>query len=105
MIYKVFIKYRIFFFKCWNFSELCQFCCSAVILPAIWRSRVRNIFKNTIFNEQPVGATMLVWRRRSRRATWFWRPTAPNKTSTLPAQIHNLKVVEGFLTPPPVIKF
>ena len=37
--YRVFIKYCVFSIKCWNFSELCQFCCSAGVLPAIWRSK------------------------------------------------------------------
>ena len=35
-IYRVFIKYCVFSFKCCDFSELCQFCCSAgVVWPAI----------------------------------------------------------------------
>ena len=59
-----------FFLKYCDFSELCQFCCSAGVLPA-WcvckhtytegkqrKARVRNILisseKNTIFNEHPV---------------------------------------------------
>ena len=34
-IYKVFIKHCDFSLKCCDFSELCQFCCSAGVLPAI----------------------------------------------------------------------
>ena len=33
-MYRVFIKYCVFSFKCCDFSELCQFCCSAGFLPA-----------------------------------------------------------------------
>ena len=33
--YRVFIKYCVFSIKCCDFSELCQFCCSAGILTAI----------------------------------------------------------------------
>ena len=33
-IYRVFIKYCVFSFKCCDFSELCQLCCSAGVLPA-----------------------------------------------------------------------
>ena len=32
--YRVFINYCVFSLKFWNFSELCQFCCSAGVLPA-----------------------------------------------------------------------
>ena len=32
--YRVFIKYCVFSLKCCDFSELCQFCCSAGFLPA-----------------------------------------------------------------------
>ena len=32
--YRVFIKYRVFSLKFCDFSELCQFCCSAGFLPA-----------------------------------------------------------------------
>ena len=32
--YRVFIKYCVFPLKCCDFSELCQFCCSAGFLPA-----------------------------------------------------------------------
>ena len=34
VIYRVFIKYCGFSLKFRNFSELCQFCCSAGVLPA-----------------------------------------------------------------------
>ena len=34
-MYKVFIKYCVFSLKFCDFSELCQFCCSAGFLPAI----------------------------------------------------------------------
>ena len=34
--YRVFIKYCVFSLKFWDFSELCQFCCSAGFLPAWW---------------------------------------------------------------------
>ena len=34
--YRVFIKYCVFSFKIYDFSELCQFFCSAGVLPA-WR--------------------------------------------------------------------
>ena len=62
--YRVFIKYCGFSLKLCDFSELCQFCCSAGVLPA-WcvythwhqgkqrKTRVRNIlksFEKTIFN-------------------------------------------------------
>ena len=33
-LYRVFIKYCVFSLKCCDFSELCQFCCSAGVLPA-----------------------------------------------------------------------
>ena len=68
-LYRVFIKYCVFTFKYCDFSELCQFCCSAGVLPA-WRvythwhqgktekdqsPEYSKIFgKNTIFNEHPV---------------------------------------------------
>ena len=66
-IYRVFIKYCVFSLKFCDFSELCQFCCSACVLPA-WcvythwtprENRVRNILKslektqylmNTLYN-------------------------------------------------------
>ena len=32
-------KLLCFSLQYWNFSELCQFCCSAGVLPAIWRSK------------------------------------------------------------------
>ena len=32
--YRLFIKYCVFSLKFWDFSELCQFCCSAGFLPA-----------------------------------------------------------------------
>ena len=32
--YRVLINYCVFSLKFWNFSELCQFCCSADVLPA-----------------------------------------------------------------------
>ena len=64
----MFIKYCVFSLNFCNFSELCQLCCSAGVLPA-WcvytpdterKTRVRNILKsmekNTIFNEHPVYA-------------------------------------------------
>ena len=36
-MYRVFIKYCVIFLKCWNLSQLCQFCCSAgVLIPAWW---------------------------------------------------------------------
>ena len=35
-MYRVFIKYCVFSLIFWNFSELCQFCCSPGVLPA-WR--------------------------------------------------------------------
>ena len=37
-IYRMFIKYCVFSLKCCDFSELCQFCCSYGVLPAIRRS-------------------------------------------------------------------
>ena len=67
--YRVFIKYCVFSLKFCEFSELCQFCCSAGVLPAWcvythWRRgktekdqspEYFKIFeKNTIFNEHPV---------------------------------------------------
>ena len=67
--YRVFIKYCVFSLKCCDFSELCQFCCSAGVLPAWfvythWHRGKKEkgqspeylkIFgKNTIFNEHPV---------------------------------------------------
>ena len=68
--YRVFIKYCVFSLKCSDFSELCQFCFSAGVLPA-WcvythchqrgktekgqRPEYSKIFgKNTIINEHPV---------------------------------------------------
>ena len=33
-MYRMFINYRVFSLKFWNFSELCQFCCRAGVLPA-----------------------------------------------------------------------
>ena len=55
---RVFIKYCVFSLKCCDFSELCQFCCNAGVLPA-WcvythtdtkgkqrKARVRNILKS-----------------------------------------------------------
>ena len=33
-IYRVFIRYCVFSLKCCDFSEFCQFCCSAGVLPA-----------------------------------------------------------------------
>ena len=54
--YRVFIKYCVFSLKCCDFSELCQFFSSAGFLPR--GNKVRNILKNleknTIFNEHPV---------------------------------------------------
>ena len=32
--FRVFIKYCVFSLKCCVFSELCQFCCSAGVLPS-----------------------------------------------------------------------
>ena len=60
-ICRVFIKYCVFSLKFFEFSELCQFCCSAGVLPA-WRvytdtegkQSPENMLKNTIFNEHPV---------------------------------------------------
>ena len=68
----MFIKYCVFFLKFCEFSELCQICCSAGVLPA-WCVYTRwhrgktekdqspdysKIFgKNTIFNEHPVAPT------------------------------------------------
>ena len=65
--FRVFIKYCVFSLKCCVFSELCQFCCSAGVLPSWcvythWHQgktiKVQNILKslekNTIFNEHPV---------------------------------------------------
>merc|ERR1711860_344322 len=51
-MYKVFIKNCVFSLEFCDFSELCQFCCSAGFLPA-WcvytltpkKNRARNIFK------------------------------------------------------------
>ena len=57
-MYRVLINYCVFSLKFSNFSELCQFCCSAGVLPA-WcvythwqrgkteKSRVRNILKSS----------------------------------------------------------
>ena len=74
--YRVFIKYCVFSLKFCDFSELCQFCCSAGVLPA-WcvythwhRGKTEKgqspeyfkIFgKNTIFNEHPVDGTMFLF--------------------------------------------
>ena len=56
--YRMFIKYCVFSLKFWDCSELCQFCCSAGVLPA-WlcthtntlgkqrKTRVRNILKSS----------------------------------------------------------
>ena len=67
--YRVFIKYCVFSLKFCDFSELCQFSCSAGVLPAWYvythwhqgktekgqSSEYSKIFeKNTIFNEHPV---------------------------------------------------
>ena len=38
-IYRVFINYCVFSLKFCDFSELCQFCCRAGALPAIWQSK------------------------------------------------------------------
>ena len=52
--YRVFIKYCVFSLNFCDFSKLCQFCCSAGVLPA-WcvytpyterKTRVRNILKS-----------------------------------------------------------
>ena len=46
--YRVFIKNCVFSLKCCDFSELCQFCCSAGFLPAEGKqrkARVQNIFR------------------------------------------------------------
>ena len=67
--YRVFIKYCVFSLKLCDFSELCQFCCSAGVLPA-WcvythwhRGKTEKdqspeyskiLRKNTIFNEHPI---------------------------------------------------
>ena len=60
--YRVFIKYCVFSLKFCDFSELCQFCCSACVLPA-WLGKTEKgqgpeyfkiLRKNTIFNEHPV---------------------------------------------------
>ena len=68
--YRVLGKYCVYSLKFCDFSELCQFCCSAGVLPA-WcvcthtdtegkqrKARARNILKsldkNTLFNEHPV---------------------------------------------------
>ena len=68
-IYRVFITYCVFSLKCCDLSGLCQFCCSAGVLPAWfvythWHQgktekdqspEYSEIFgKNTIFNEHPV---------------------------------------------------
>ena len=57
-IYRVFIKYCVFSLKCCDFSELCQFCCSAGVLPSWFvytdtdtkgkqrKTRDRNILKS-----------------------------------------------------------
>ena len=37
--YRVFIKYCVFSLKFCDFSELCQFCCSAGVLPVILWSK------------------------------------------------------------------
>ena len=70
VMYRVFIKYCVFSIKFCDFSELCQFCCSAGFLPAWcvythWQTEgkqrkawVWNILKSsgkhTIINEHPV---------------------------------------------------
>ena len=55
VFYRVFINYCVFSLKFCDFSELCQFCCSAGVLPA-WcgackhtdtEGRVRNILKSS----------------------------------------------------------
>ena len=71
----MFIKYCVFSLKFCDFSELCQFCCSAGVLPAgvcthtdtkgkQGKARVRKILKssekNTIFNEHPVAKLILL---------------------------------------------
>ena len=57
-IYRVLIKYCVFYLKCCDFSELCQFCCSVGVEPA-WCCKTPEWFeifekKNTISNEHPV---------------------------------------------------
>ena len=34
-IYRVFVKYCVFSLNCWDSSQLCQFCCSSGVIPAI----------------------------------------------------------------------
>ena len=65
LFYRVFIKFCVFSLHFFDFSELCQFCCSAGFLPGWcvykhWHRRKTEskiflkIRKNTIFNEHPV---------------------------------------------------
>ena len=72
----MFIKYCVFSLKLCDFSELCQFCCSAGVLSAISWSKhevrcthrgktergqsLEYIFKFSIFNEHPVRKTLVV---------------------------------------------
>ena len=58
--YRVFIKYCVFSLKFFEFSELCQVCCSAGVLTVWWvythtdtegkqrKIRVRNILKSNM---------------------------------------------------------
>ena len=96
-IYRVFIKYCVFSSKCCDFSELCQFCCSAGVLPAWcvythWHQgktekdqspAYSKIFgKNTLYNNNKISCFAFFqssshnehhfifdWRRRR----WWWR--------------------------------
>ena len=72
--YRVFIKYCVYSLKLCDFSELCQFCCSAGVPPA-WcvythwhRAKTEKyqspeyfkiLGKNTIFNEHPAAPIAL----------------------------------------------
>ena len=54
--YRAFIKYCVFFLKCCDFSELCQFCCSAGV-PCSHRS-IYLIYLSVTLDAEP--GTVLV---------------------------------------------
>ena len=82
-IYRVFYKYCVFSLKCFDFSELWHFCCSAAgVWPAIvythwhWERPESGIyfkiFKNTIFNEHPVQEKLwFFWTLPALLQRWF----------------------------------
>ena len=77
-----------FSLKCCDFSELCKFCCSAGVWPAIvythWHrgetergqspKYILNLRKNTIFNEHPVLSQASIWQiRHVFNPGWCWQ--------------------------------